>query len=142
MKDKIIINGQKYRRVKDKKNNETEYYEIPDNINISYKGNILFNNQKQLLHYCDGNYEVLSYYRPVTDCSQNFVLVPVEREDLESENVAYCSNIEKPDFSVLYRYCLILNNEEHVYIDKKNTVVSTFRFNYWFKVVPRTEVEQ
>lgn len=95
---------------------------------------IAFNNNKQLLGYCDTSYCVepraKCYLKPI-QCK----LVPCNRKDLKAGDTAF-SCLENFDISRLNNYCKVLNETDCTLVDSGNIrTFNTSCFN-WYKVIP------
>jgi len=127
------------------KHERQEYYEIPDNIKLNISGNIIFNNRKSLLQARSKNgYNVYTDDFKQNSFTSGFVLVPCKRKDLKNGDTAYfgsCDNTYN-HFGDLIYYCKILNNKEYICVGGDRYVsVSDTTWDRWYKVVPRSEVE-
>ena len=116
------------------KKDDTIY--VPDCINISKDGNIIFNEGKQLL-YVNVMKRIYCVCSNDNNDTIKHKLVPCKREDLKCGDTAFKTDVEmKSEFYDLSNYCKILNENEHVYIFfESNIAVSDFYCNYWYKVV-------
>lgn len=99
---------------------------------------IAFNNNKQLLGFCDTSYCVkprhLCYLKPM-QCK----LTPCKRENLKAGDTACADLLD--NFNHKFSYCKILSETEIVYPTSDNGVSVTSAWNefkglQWYKVVP------
>ena len=129
-----------------------KYVEDIDNEQRSYPcvtpvdevGDILFNNNKQVLYVNDneGVYGVTGGSHS-DDYKKDFVWVPCKREDLKVGDTAYRTNDIDYGFSDEGLVCKILDEERYVYIsDNEDIIVLPYDYKYWFKLVHKNEVER
>lgn len=123
---------------------------VPENIGIfqlpssaycsNYGDNlfIAFNEDKQLLGYCNEAYCV----EPRSKCFLNKVqckLTPCKREYLKAGDTAviYQNNIPNPDLTMISRYYKVLPNDKYAKVDGESISVVTIEGKYlFFKVEP------
>lgn len=123
---------------------------VPENIGIfqlpssaycsNYGDNlfIAFNEDKQLLGYCNEAYCV----EPRSKCFLHKVqckLTPCKREDLKAGDTAviYQKNIHNPDLTMISRYYKVLPNDKYAKVDGESISVVTIEGKYlFFKVEP------
>ncbi len=112
---------------------------VPDGIKIewgaSYKG-IQFGKQCLLVMYDEDVYRV-----GLGDNSflKTYKLIKCNREDLKCGDVAFRSDCEvELDATMLYRYCIILDDKRHVCTDGESCLayLNLMSYNHWYKVVP------
>ncbi len=123
-----------------------EYYEVHGYTPISGAGNIIFNGRLQVLKYtpCCSTWCVCLDQKGFINLSDEFVWVPIKREDLKPGDVAYRTDGIPSDDEFKYKggVCLILSSKKYTYIkNEENVNTSSLTFNYWYKLTPREEVE-
>ncbi|MCK5017500.1 MAG: hypothetical protein KAS32_10570 [Candidatus Peribacteraceae bacterium] len=107
---------------------------VPDSIEIHKEGDKRFlgNNYNQILHFFEGNYKVWGVgMRIRIKCE----LVKCNRSDLKAGDVAFRTCSDKPDFTDVSLYCVILSDDEDVFWNKENTKKISWDWKYWYKVV-------
>jgi hypothetical protein len=142
--DEITINGQKYKRVDNEKWIEERYVRVPDNIHFTRGGDLLFNNDQQVLYELRGNYGVLAA-RPHRVSDETRYLVPCDRSDLDLGDVALrlysWENVE--DWaSKLFRYSCILDEKISAFCDRTDVLcVGRNDSTDWYRVMTRQEIQ-
>lgn len=123
---------------------EEEYVEIPDNINLNCNGYILSNNRKRSLewNYLAKDWISVPYRNKKKKYLDRFLLVPCEREEINPGQTAFRCHIEDPDFDCLLNYCMILDDERYVYMSGGSVMVNSDSWEYWWKLVRRKQVEK
>jgi hypothetical protein len=145
MTKEITIDGETYRRVDNEKSIEEQYVRVPENIHFTLRGELLFNDDQQVLYALKGNYGVSSSGKlRVSD--ETRYLVPCERSDLEPGDVVLmlCSWENVKDWSsILWKYVCILDEKRYAYIsDKKDVRVHNSWFSKWYRVMTKKEIQK
>ena len=107
---------------------------------VDEQGDILFNDNRQILFYSSGLYDVLSTESYNKDCRSEFVWIPCKREEMVAGDTAYGKLDENEAFDEPpYRVCKIINNIQHVKVfDDRDIMVGdiyTDNFKDWYKLV-------
>lgn len=115
----------------------------PVKHSVGSKGEILFNGCKQSLTVnSQGLYIVYSVNCDANlyiDYSVAFVWIPCKREDLNVGDTAYRTDMEILDNEAT-GICKILNNDEYVSVDGKETYLGRSNWNNWYKLVKKSEL--
>ena len=102
----------------------------------------------KLLEYDNTSWFVSNYNANTKTINPIYcVLVPTKREELKAGDWAFrCEWEDSIKSQELFKFCLILNEFNHVYVQQENRLISVNEghegYSYWFKVVPRSEVEK
>lgn len=121
--------------------NNIEIFQIPSSAYCSNYGDCLFiafNEDKQLLGYCNEAYCVEHRSKCFLDKVQ-CKLIHCKREDLKVGDTAliYQKNIPNPDLTMLSRYYKVLPNDKYAKVDGESISVVTIEGKYlFFKVEP------
>ena len=120
---------------------------FPCKTPIDENGNILFNNNKQILEI-DNQEEVFNVFSNTleyADHSNNFVWIPCRRARLKLGDTAYRTDDEYEDFTKPRRVCKILDNECYVFIhgfgEVGQVVIDNEEYEYWYKLINKEELE-
>ena len=134
--------------MEEKQNNQNkeniEFY--PCKTPVDEEGDILFNDNRQVLFYSNGLYDVVSTESYWEDCKQEFVWIPCKREEMIAGDIVYAKHDENETFDKPYRVCKIINNTQHVKVfdDKDISVSIDFdygHYNYWYKLVRKKDLK-
>ena len=143
MRDELTIDGVRYRRVTTKEEEpiEERYERVPDNIHFDPDGDLLFNDDKQVLYERHGEYGVWNAF---SVSEEERFLVPCEHSELELGDVAYSlKSFRYKD--ALESYKVILKEDLYAYVSHATDVtVVSLQFNHgnWYKVMTRQEIEE
>lgn len=121
--------------------NNIKIFQIPSSAYCSNYGDCLFiafNEDKQLLGYCNESYCV----EPRSKCFLDKVqckLTPCKREDLKAGDTAviYQKNIPNPDLTMISRYYKVLPDNKYARVENESISIVTIEGKYlFFKVEP------
>ena len=115
-------------------------YPVLGSTPVNGVGNILFNNNKQVLLTNRGSWDVYSYKEGYNSRHKDFMWVPIKREDLKTGDTAYRSEYEIPAFSDHYEICKILDTSSCVFATNYSVSTGTASWSYWFKLVNKEEL--
>ena len=131
---------------------QKEYMEIPKEIKLDIRRNIIFNDGKQILWEDNGEFAVSSNMSGWKSKTKKFVLIPCDFEDLAVGDTAFRKIIfnRKEHFKDIHYYCKILSGKRYVFITdefdgkgefiRELTYVNDTPYKQWYKVVKREEV--
>ncbi|EGK03292.1 hypothetical protein [Dysgonomonas mossii] len=111
---------------------------LPQGASGSYGDGLFigFNEDKQLLGYCDTAYCV----EPRTKCRLDkiqYKLTPCKRKELKEGDTSFHSYSQTPDFSNIHQYCKIIDSNYHVFVNSiKSVIRQSDEYPFWYKVEP------
>jgi hypothetical protein len=115
---------------------------------VDRNGDIIFNNNKQILTYdiLNKTFQVFALYGDFDrNRNSSFEWVKVDRKDLKAGDTAYRTdfNHDKVDFTDIYYKCKILDEQEHVFVSVSGGVlVTNLPYKYWYKLVEVKEEQK